>query len=173
MRMLDLEITKRNIKKIIYILESSNINVIYNPLNDIIVGIENQKDNDSKNIIVIKSIIESKIALIQPILSKGDRRVSKIIHSAYLKGDSIEAWREAIQNFEIPNSLFIEEKPITYKYPWEFIEHGIDRTYLKNEWNRARKGLKSPMCFNGCTRCKICNNKIKVEEKCQKSLIAS
>jgi len=174
MRMLDSKIAKNNIKKITSILQSKDINVIYNPIKNVVVGIENKEGHKLNNAIIIRSIINSKSMLIQPILSRGDRRVGNILYEAYKNGDTMKAWKDALKNSKISTEICTNEKPLNYIFPWEFINHGIDRKYLENEWKLARMGKTSPTCFNGCSRCNLCNNTIKIsEEKCQKKLMTS
>jgi len=169
--MLDIKKAKRNIEKIIMMLKSYDLNVIFNPINDTAVGIENRKEQTLDNNIIIRSIIDSKIMIIQPFLSRGDRRVGKILYEAYINGDSENAWNKALKNSKIPNNIYLNEKPISYKFPWEFINHGINRKYLENEWKLSQKGLLSPPCSNRCSRCGLCKNQINInEKKCQKNI---
>lgn len=174
MRMIDSKIAKSNIKKITSLLQSKDLNVIYNPIKNIVVGIENKEGHKLNNAIIIRSIIDSKSMLMQPILSRGDRRVANVLYEAYKNGDTMKAWKDALKSSNIPTEIYTNEKPANYIFPWEFINHGIDRKYLENEWKLARMGKTSPSCFEGCSRCNLCNNTLKIsEEKCQKNLMTS
>jgi hypothetical protein len=42
--------------------------------------------------------------------------------------------------------------------PWDFIDHGIKKSYLKEEYNLALESIESPPCNVGdCTRCGVCD----------------
>jgi len=167
MSMLDQETAKKNIKSIISILNSRNINVKYNPIKDSIIGITEKENEELRNTVIIRSVVDSKLMFIQPILSRGDRSVGKILYSAFLNGNTYKAWKTEIINSDISEQYF-KEKPISYIFPWEFINHGISRNYLENEWLLAKQGKLSPACFNGCVRCELCKKIITYDDKkCQ------
>jgi hypothetical protein len=52
-----------------------------------------------------------------------------------------------------PPLSFIKEEA----FPWEIIDHGIDRKYLWEEYQRALEARPSPQCQPDiCRRCGIC-----------------
>ncbi len=40
--------------------------------------------------------------------------------------------------------------------PWDILDQGITKKYLKEEYNRALEYKTTPGCFKGCRRCGIC-----------------
>jgi radical SAM superfamily enzyme YgiQ (UPF0313 family) len=40
--------------------------------------------------------------------------------------------------------------------PWDILDQGITKKYLKEEYNRAMEYKTTPGCFEGCQRCGIC-----------------
>jgi radical SAM superfamily enzyme YgiQ (UPF0313 family) len=72
---------------------------------------------------------------IQALLSLGDRRVSRFLLSAHAnKGNWPKAFKEVNIN---PDFYVYRRKGIGEILPWDFIDHGIDKQYLVNEYNKA------------------------------------
>jgi hypothetical protein len=41
--------------------------------------------------------------------------------------------------------------------PWDFIDHGIEKSFLAREYKRALNGKPSPPCpIKDCTVCGVC-----------------
>jgi hypothetical protein len=72
---------------------------------------------------------------IQALLSLGDRRVSGILLSAHTnKGNWPKAFKEVNVN---PDFYVYRRKDVGEFLPWDFINHGIDKQYLVNEYRKA------------------------------------
>ncbi len=83
-----------------------------------------------------------KWAFIQALLSRGDRRVSRILISAHRsQGDWSRALRETDLN---PDFYVYRERDLDEIFPWDFIDHGIPKEKLKEEYLKAMKeaGIK-------------------------------
>ncbi len=72
---------------------------------------------------------------IQALLSLGDRRVSGILLSAHAnKGN----WPKALKEVNVnPDFYVYRRKDVEEILPWDFIDHGIDKEYLINEYRKA------------------------------------
>ena len=83
-----------------------------------------------------------KWAYIQALLSRGDRRVGKILTTTHrLRGD----WRQALRETSINADFYIYRKrDLDEIFPWDFIDHGISKEQLKEEYFKAMKeaGIK-------------------------------
>jgi radical SAM family uncharacterized protein len=78
-----------------------------------------------------------KWAYIQALLSRGDRRVGKILMAAYRsQGDWGEALRETNVN---PDFYVYRRRDLDEIFPWDFIDHGIPKERLKEEYLTAMK----------------------------------
>jgi len=76
-----------------------------------------------------------KWAYLQALLSKGDRKVGKILMAAHqLQGDWSRALRET--NFN-PDFYVYRWRDLDEIFPWDFIDHGISKEGLKKEYIRA------------------------------------
>ncbi len=72
---------------------------------------------------------------IQALLSLGGRRVSGILLSAHTnRGNWPKAFKEVNVN---PDFYVYRRKDVGEFLPWDFIDHGIDKQYLVNEYRKA------------------------------------
>lgn len=96
-----------------------------------------------------------KWAYVQTLLSIGDRRVGKMLLTAYKNnGNWIQAFRSSSIN---PDFFVYREKDLFEKLPWDFIDNNIKKSFLQDEYNLALASVESPSCNVGsCTRCGVC-----------------
>jgi len=83
-----------------------------------------------------------KWAYIQTLLSRGDRQVGKILMAAHrYQGNWSQAFREASIN---PDFYVYRRRDLDEIFPWDFIDHGIPKEKLKEEYLTAMEeaGLK-------------------------------
>jgi len=78
-----------------------------------------------------------KWAYLQALLSKGDRRVGKILMAAHRhRGNWSQALRETSVN---PDFYVYRKRDLDEIFPWDFIDHGIPKERLKEEYLTAMK----------------------------------
>jgi radical SAM superfamily enzyme YgiQ (UPF0313 family) len=97
-----------------------------------------------------------KWAYVQALLSRGDRRVSVFLEKVALDG---LAWGQAMRSSLLnPDYWVMRERERDEKFPWEVIDHGIDRKFLWEEYGRALQEKDSPECRpdQNCRRCGVC-----------------
>jgi hypothetical protein len=76
-----------------------------------------------------------KWAYIQALLSRGDRRVGRILLAAHqAKGDWGRALRETSVN---PDFYVYRKRDLDEILPWDFIDHGYPKEKLKEEYRKA------------------------------------
>ena len=83
-----------------------------------------------------------KWAYIQALLSRGDRRVGKILLAAHHFGGD---WGRALRETSInPDFYVYRKRDLDEVFPWDFIDHGISKEKLKEEYLTAMKeaGIK-------------------------------
>jgi radical SAM superfamily enzyme YgiQ (UPF0313 family) len=94
-------------------------------------------------------------ALIQALLSRGDRRVAGLLERCVDRG----GWRNALRD-AVPDAAWYvhRERPMTEVLPWEILDHGLTREFLMAEYQRALAGQPSPPCLpgSGCRLCGAC-----------------
>ena len=94
-----------------------------------------------------------KWAYVQALLSRGDRRVGDLLLAAHIQGWS-RAFKESPVN---PDFFTLRERPHHELFPWDFIDHGLNKEYLWEEYQKALAGEETPPCRPDiCTRCGVC-----------------
>lgn len=110
---------------------------------------------------------DPKIALLEVVLSRGDRRLCKIIYDAYKNGSTFDAWGESldisnwIKSAEKFNYNFDQEatrhRDIGEVSPWEIIDSGLLKKFLIEEARKAYDINETLACTeNSCHACGVC-----------------
>jgi len=104
------------------------------------------------------------VSLLEAALSRGDRRLGRVIYAAWKSGSIFDAWDE---RFNYPNWLDAfaksglepafyarRERSLDETLPWAHIDPGLTTAFLKREYQRALKGEETPDChYNSCNAC--------------------
>jgi len=78
-----------------------------------------------------------KWAYVQALLSRGDRRVGKILMATHrYQGNWSQAFRETDIN---PDFYVYRRRDLDEIFPWDFIDHGIPKERLREEYVKAMK----------------------------------
>lgn len=120
---------------------------------------------------------EAKTTELEGIFARGDRRLCKSIFDAYKKGCIFDAWTEYFQ-YDIWMDVFNENNIDTSFYttrvrnedevfPWDFINTGVNKKFLLNEWHKAKKEDITPNCYVKCSGCgaMVFNGGVCIESK--------
>lgn len=105
---------------------------------------------------------------LEAVLSLGDRRVAEGIERAWRKGarfDSwdehfdYETWMEAFAEVGVDPHFFANrQKDHDEPLPWDHIDCGVAKSYLKLEDRRSREGTLTRDCHTDpCTMCQACD----------------
>ncbi len=96
-----------------------------------------------------------KWAYVQALLSMGDRRVGDILLRAHALGGN---WKKAFAHSDMNPDFFVHrEKELDEILPWDFLDHGISKAHLAEEYSKALELKSTPACKVGnCTRCGAC-----------------
>ncbi|MBW1730351.1 MAG: radical SAM protein [Deltaproteobacteria bacterium] len=99
-----------------------------------------------------------KWAYVQTLLSVGDRRVAKIL---LLVHENNRDWNKALRHSELNPDFFVyRHKERDERFAWDFLDHGIDKKYLINEYDKALASRPSPVCRpESCTLCGVCGGR--------------
>jgi len=108
---------------------------------------------------------DAKTAYIEGVLARGDRRVGAAIEAAYLAGATFDGWSEHF-NYDIWLAAF-EAAGVNPDFhtrrgrgeheilPWDFIDMGVSKRFLRNEYEKAMRGESTPDCRTRCAGCGI------------------
>ena len=98
-------------------------------------------------------------AYMQAMLSRGDRRVGDIL----LKICTLEKnWRQVCKDSNLDPAFYAcRERSEDEVFPWDIVEHGINKSYLLSEYKLALKSRTSSGCEinlrKDCKKCGVCN----------------
>jgi len=94
-------------------------------------------------------------AYLQAMFSRGDRKVADILLMAHAnKGNWAQTFKTAPVNADF---YVLRERNLDEKLPWDFIDHGIKKSYLRQEYQRAKQELTTPGCqVETCRMCGVC-----------------
>lgn len=95
-------------------------------------------------------------AYIQGILSRGDRKVADILSLAHANGGN---WAQTLKTVPTnPNFYVLRQRGADEVFPWDFIDHGVRKSFLWQEYRRALRGRTTPECrVETCHACGVCN----------------
>ncbi len=106
---------------------------------------------------------EADVTVLEGLLARGDRRVADIILSAYESGCIYDAWSETFDNHKWqqaiqetgidPDFYTTRERSMEEILPWDFIDIGVTKDFLKREWQRAKEEAVTPNCRMQCAGC--------------------
>jgi radical SAM superfamily enzyme YgiQ (UPF0313 family) len=93
-------------------------------------------------------------AFIQAILSRGDRRVAQLLLAVHKNGGN---WTQALKSAPINPLFYVQRERFKNELlPWDFIDHGIDKSFLWDEFKRALSEISSPPCPMDPQKCRLC-----------------
>jgi len=106
----------------------------------------------------------SQLTLVESVLSRGDRSLGRIIEQVYAEGGVLEAWRENFSYVRWEQAFAAVGKDLAteaqrqwdldQQLPWDHIDLGVSRQFLRREYARAQRGLTTPDCrLAGCHGC--------------------
>jgi radical SAM superfamily enzyme YgiQ (UPF0313 family) len=94
-------------------------------------------------------------AYVQALLARGDRRVSAILARVH---EGSGNWAQTLKNVALnPDFFALRARGLEELLPWDFIDHRISKSYLKEEYRRALAGRPGAACRVGaCELCGVC-----------------
>jgi radical SAM superfamily enzyme YgiQ (UPF0313 family) len=94
-------------------------------------------------------------AYIQALFSRGDRKVAAILSLAHANRGN---WAQTFKTVPVnPDFYVYRERTMNERFPWDFIDHGIKKSFLQREYQRAVQGLTTPDCrVDTCRICGVC-----------------
>jgi len=107
---------------------------------------------------------DPKVSLLEAVLSRGDRRLGKVIYRAWQLGSTFDAWNEHfdyerwLQAFNEtglePSFYAYRERPLDELLPWAHIDVGVTTAFLKREYQCSIEDRQTPDCrYNACNIC--------------------
>jgi radical SAM family uncharacterized protein len=97
-----------------------------------------------------------KWGYVQALLSRGDRQIGRLIKAVHEQdGD----WKGAAKELKMDMDFYVtRRRDFAEVLPWDYIDIGVRKDYLMNEYQRALEGKYTPPCKVGtCKTCGVCN----------------
>ena len=106
---------------------------------------------------------EADVTVLEGVFARGDRKVGAVIEEAYRLGCLYDSWTEYFNNdlwmqafektgVDIP-FYTLRKRDLDEVFPWDFIDIGVTKNFLKREWKKAMDGVVTPNCRQGCSGC--------------------
>ncbi len=106
---------------------------------------------------------EADASVMEGVLARGDRRLGRVIRRVYEKGGFYEAWGEyydhdrwleALEECGLSVDFYTHRERSTEEIlPWDFIDCGVTKEFLKREWVKAQREEISENCKVKCQGC--------------------
>ena len=108
---------------------------------------------------------DAEVSVLEGVFARGDRKIASVIEEAYRMGCIYDSWSEqfdndkwmrAFDNTGIDIGFYnLRERGEDEVFPWDFIDIGVTKKFLRREWNRAMKGEVTPNCRMQCSGCGV------------------
>lgn len=126
-----------------------------------------------------------RISAMEDFVGRGDRRLAAVVKRAWELGAGMDAWWESMDRAFAAWTQAIDEAGLSWQYrrvesgewnvmdtetgdraaaldaplPWDHLDTGIDKTWLKEDLQRALAAATVPDCsFEGCSHCGVCGS---------------
>lgn len=106
---------------------------------------------------------EADVTVLEGVFARGDRKVGKVIEEAYRLGCLYDSWSESFDNEKWMQAFAntgvdiefytMRERSMDELFPWDFIDIGVTKNFLKKEWERAMNAQVTPNCRMQCSGC--------------------
>lgn len=112
---------------------------------------------------------DARTSYLEGAISRGDRRLAKVIYQAWLDGAKFdgwsdqfkyEVWLEAFHKCSInPEDYSQRERSFTEHLPWEHVSPGVNKEFFLREYKKACQQELTEDCRRGrCSACGVCPN---------------
>lgn len=106
---------------------------------------------------------EEEVTMLEGVLARGDRKLNKLLMDVYKKGSMFDSWSEHFK-YDAWMEAFAENNidPMFYTarerdrdelLPWDFIDVGVSKKFLWNEYQNAMEASVTPNCRQKCSGC--------------------
>lgn len=110
---------------------------------------------------------DAKTGYLEAVLARGDRKIGQVIYTAWKKECiydgwteffQYDRWMEAFEECHVNPDLYANRDRDEYEAePWDHIDCGVTKDFLRKEWRMAQRGVHTFDCrrkpCNGCAVC--------------------
>ncbi len=110
---------------------------------------------------------DARTSIMEGFISRGDRRLSKVIYQAWKDGAKFDGWTEEFK-YDVWMNAFekcgidpyfynMREYSFAEKLPWDHTTPGVSKKFLQREYEKAQQAQLTRDCrHNNCNGCGIC-----------------
>ena len=105
------------------------------------------------------------VSYIEAVFARGDRRLADALERAYRLGCRMDGWSDqfrydlwlqAIRECGLdPDFYACRERALDEVLPWDHLDAGVTKSFLKREWEKAQRGETTHDCRKGCVGCGV------------------
>ena len=106
---------------------------------------------------------DAEVTVLEGVFARGDRKCGAVIEEAYRLGALYDSWSDcfdndiwmkAFENTGLEIAFYNNrERDKDELFPWDFIDIGVTKAFLRREWDRAMNGEVTPNCRMQCSGC--------------------
>lgn len=106
---------------------------------------------------------EADLTVLEGVFARGDRKAANVLLEAYKLGCLYDSWGEhfkydlwlqAFENAGLDIAFYnLRERDLDEILPWDFIDIGVTKDFLKREWKNALEEKVTPNCRKQCAGC--------------------
>ena len=106
---------------------------------------------------------DADTSYLEAVFARGDRKLSKVLEVACEKGIHFDGWNDCfslskwLEIFEEcnidPNFYATRQRDFDEILPWDFLDYGVKKSYLKSECEKAYNNITTPHCRLNCNKC--------------------
>lgn len=106
---------------------------------------------------------EADVTMLEGAFARGDRRLARTLEEAYRMGCLFDSWSDhydhatwmkAFEQTGVDLDFYTTRpRPLDEKFPWDFIDVGVTKNFLKREWENAMNGKVTENCREKCSGC--------------------
>lgn len=106
---------------------------------------------------------DAKTSMLEGVLARGDRRVADLLEHVFNQGSTFDAWSEhfVFENWQRafdelgmdPTFYASRQRSFDEVLPWDFIDIGVKKDFLQQEYLKSMEGVVTPNCMENCMAC--------------------
>ena len=106
---------------------------------------------------------DAETSFLEAVLARGDRRLGAVLEEAFRRGCRRDSWSE---HFDLslwlqvfadcgldPSFYANRRRDYDEVLPWDHLDYGVTKAFLRRESERARKSVTTPNCRQACSGC--------------------
>ena len=108
---------------------------------------------------------DPSVSYLEACFAVGDRKLSEVLYRAWQLGCKLDGWNDqfhynlwmqAFADCGVDSAFYANrQRGLNELLPWDFIDIGVTKQYLKSEYERALQGQTTRDCRQGCNGCGI------------------